>query len=204
MSVLLVVPPFHPLDRPAIGVSLLKAALTREGVPCEVLYLNVRFAELVGRSWYARIGEDDLSYMGLIGEWLFAADLFGDRAPEPGAYLEQILRPHAADDLIVHLSELRPRVPSLLDDARTERELLDTLRSVAQDRTTITITHRLSLAAAADHVLVLADGRLVEEGSHAELVRTGGLYRRLYEEQAGSLDAASVTARNLKLIERTA
>ena len=94
--------------------------------------------------------------------------------------------------------------PTSALDARTERELLDTLQAAARDRTTITITHRLSLAAAADHVLVLADGRLVEEGSHADLVRAGGLYRRLYEEQAGSLDAASVTARNLKLVERSA
>ena len=48
-------------------------------------------------------------------------------------------------------------------------------------RTTIAIAHRLSTAARADRVLVLDDGRLVEDGHHTELVAAGKTYARLYE-----------------------
>jgi ATP-binding cassette subfamily B protein len=47
----------------------------------------------------------------------------------------------------------------------------------------VSITHRLSLAAGADHIFVLDQGRLEEEGTHGQLVDAGGLYSRLYEEQ---------------------
>src|SRR5207253_2897199 len=69
-------------------------------------------------------------------------------------------------------------------DARTERAILDTLASLTHNRTTISITHRLSVAARADRVYVLDHGRVVEEGPHEQLVNAGGLYQRLYEEQA--------------------
>jgi ATP-binding cassette subfamily B protein len=70
-------------------------------------------------------------------------------------------------------------------DAQTEAEILDTLRSAIRGRTTVTITHRLSLAAAADVVFVLEEGRLVERGSHDELRQAGGLYQEMYETQMG-------------------
>ena len=71
-------------------------------------------------------------------------------------------------------------------DARTEAESLDTLAAVVKDRTTITITHRLGMAAAADQIVVLEQGKVVEQGPHNELVKAGGLYQRLYEEQMGT------------------
>ncbi len=70
-------------------------------------------------------------------------------------------------------------------DARTEAEILETLADAARGRTTISITHRLSMAATANRIFVLDEGRLVEQGTHAELVRAGGLYARLYQEQTG-------------------
>ena len=70
-------------------------------------------------------------------------------------------------------------------DAQTEREILDTLATLVEGRTTISITHRLSLAALADVIYVLKDGELVEQGPHSVLIRSGGLYQRLYEEQTG-------------------
>jgi ATP-binding cassette, subfamily B, bacterial len=70
-------------------------------------------------------------------------------------------------------------------DAQTERGILDTLADLSWGRTTISITHRLALAATADKIFVLDQGRLVEQGTHAELSRGGGLYQRLYEEQTG-------------------
>ena len=70
-------------------------------------------------------------------------------------------------------------------DAQTEREILDTLAALMPGRTTVSITHRLSLAATADRIFVLDGGSVVESGTHSELVSAGGLYQRLYEEQTG-------------------
>jgi ABC-type multidrug transport system fused ATPase/permease subunit len=74
-------------------------------------------------------------------------------------------------------------------DARTEAEILETLEEVALGRTTISITHRLSLSARSDYIFVLDQGELVEEGTHAELVRAGGHYQRLYDEQMAYVGA---------------
>ena len=68
-------------------------------------------------------------------------------------------------------------------DAQTEKEIVATLAALAQHATTINITHRLALATLADSIVVLDQGRIVEQGPHATLVRAGGLYQRLYEEQ---------------------
>ena len=68
-------------------------------------------------------------------------------------------------------------------DAETERAILGDLRGVLRSRTAIVITHRLSAVREADQILVLDDGRIVERGTHAELLRRGGLYARLYERQ---------------------
>ena len=70
-------------------------------------------------------------------------------------------------------------------DARTEAEILDTLDEVVKTRTTVTITHRLGIAADADLIVVLDQGRLVEQGPHDQLVKSGRLYQKLYEEQMG-------------------
>ncbi len=68
-------------------------------------------------------------------------------------------------------------------DAETENGILETFDEVVKGRTTIAVTHRLSLAAKADVIFVIDQGRLVEEGIHAELSTAGGLYQRLYEAQ---------------------
>jgi ABC-type multidrug transport system fused ATPase/permease subunit len=70
-------------------------------------------------------------------------------------------------------------------DAKTEAGILETLSELAKGRTTISITHRISQAAAADRIFVLDAGRLVAQGTHEELVQAGGLYRKLYEEATG-------------------
>ena len=53
------------------------------------------------------------------------------------------------------------------------------LESAMKDRTTLVIAHRLATVQQADHILVLDHGRLVEQGTHAELVSRGGIYARL-------------------------
>ncbi len=68
-------------------------------------------------------------------------------------------------------------------DAAKEAEITTTLREGAARRTTLLITHRLRAAELADRVLVLDQGRIVEQGSHAELLARGGIYARLWRVQ---------------------
>ena len=72
-------------------------------------------------------------------------------------------------------------------DTGTERLILDALQRRAGRQTTIIIAHRLSSVMQADRILVLDQGRCVQLGTHEELVREAGPYRRLCEIQ-GALD----------------
>lgn len=73
-------------------------------------------------------------------------------------------------------------------DALTEVRLARALRKLAQGRTTISIAHRLSTASRADRVLVLADGQVVDDGSHEALMQKGGAYQRMYESWLAATD----------------
>jgi ATP-binding cassette subfamily B protein len=68
-------------------------------------------------------------------------------------------------------------------DAGKEWEILKALRSAVGGRTTLMMTHRLRAAQEADWVVVLDEGRMVEEGRHADLLALGGLYARLWRVQ---------------------
>ena len=68
-------------------------------------------------------------------------------------------------------------------DSRSEALIQAALERAMQGRTSLVIAHRLSTILAADRILVLDGGRLVEQGTHAELLRQGGLYAALYETQ---------------------
>ena len=74
-------------------------------------------------------------------------------------------------------------------DSRTEQEILKTLKSVARGRTTLAIAHRLSTIADSDRILVLENGRLAEQGRHAELLRRDGLYAEMWARQQADSDA---------------
>lgn len=86
------------------------------------------------------------------------------------------------------------RKPSLLilDDAlsavdtETERRILENLRQSGVGRTTVIISHRLSVLAHADLILYLEDGKVTERGCHSELLQLGGAYARLWNEQAAN------------------
>jgi ATP-binding cassette subfamily B protein len=68
-------------------------------------------------------------------------------------------------------------------DAESETQVADALTELMQDRTTIVIAHRLATVQSCDRILVLDQGRIVEEGTHQTLVATGGLYARLAKLQ---------------------
>jgi ATP-binding cassette subfamily B protein len=68
-------------------------------------------------------------------------------------------------------------------DTHTEAEILGHLRKVMQGRTTIVISHRCSTVKNLDHIIVLDEGRIVEEGNHEKLLQERGLYAEMYRRQ---------------------
>jgi subfamily B ATP-binding cassette protein MsbA len=74
-------------------------------------------------------------------------------------------------------------------DTESERLVQDALNRLMPDRTTLVIAHRLSTIEHADQVLVLDHGKLVERGTHAELLAQGGLYSHLHRMQFREPDA---------------
>jgi ATP-binding cassette subfamily B protein len=71
-------------------------------------------------------------------------------------------------------------------DARAEQRIFAEVRQLLVGRTAIIISHRFSSVRLADQICVLHEGRLVEQGSHEQLVRQGGRYAELYEIQAAA------------------
>ncbi|SDI01356.1 ABCB family ABC transporter ATP-binding protein/permease [Lutimaribacter saemankumensis] len=76
-------------------------------------------------------------------------------------------------------------------DTETEREIQGALRRAGEGRTVLTIAHRLSTIADADRIIVLEDGRIAEEGTHADLLERKGRYWSLWQRQAAEQDEAA-------------
>jgi ATP-binding cassette subfamily B protein len=75
-------------------------------------------------------------------------------------------------------------------DSANEREIQEELRSVAQNKTTLVIAHRLSTIVNAHEILVLQQGRIVERGTHAQLLAKGALYASMWALQQNEPAAA--------------
>jgi ATP-binding cassette subfamily B protein len=76
--------------------------------------------------------------------------------------------------------------PTASLDARAERDLFDSVRQLYTNKTVVLISHRFSTVRSADRIVVLKDGRIVEQGSHAELMGYDGLYAELFAIQASA------------------
>lgn len=90
---------------------------------------------------------------------------------------------------LARVAAFNPEIVLVMDEAtasidpETEARLQESIRTVTQGRTAIIIAHRLNTIRFADRILVMQHGQVVEEGSHADLLRTNGVYARLYELQ---------------------
>ena len=129
-----------------------------------------------------------------LGDWLetLPDGLFtqvgqrGDQLSAGERQLVALVRASLVDPDVLVLDEATSSV-----DALTEVRIGRALQKLAAGRTTIAIAHRLSTAARADRVMVLDHGRLVEDGSHAELLAADGAYSRMYEAWIAATSATS-------------
>jgi len=79
-------------------------------------------------------------------------------------------------------------------DSKSEQAIQAQLKEIARDRTTMVIAHRLSTVADAHQILVLDHGRIVERGTHQQLLATGGLYAQMWERQQARSEDESAEA----------
>ena len=101
-DVVLVSMPFGSLQSPSIGLSLLKAGLTRKNISSKILYFTFRFAEIIGVSLYKRILLGEPVNQDLVGEWIFSESLFGSEALQPDEYILNVLGGGSLDHRKAH------------------------------------------------------------------------------------------------------
>ena len=70
-------------------------------------------------------------------------------------------------------------------DSESEKLIQNSLETLMKGRTSIVIAHRLSTIAKLDRIIVLDDGKIVEDGTHEELIKKKGVYAKLWEHQSG-------------------
>ncbi len=80
-------------------------------------------------------------------------------------------------------------------DTDTERDIQESLRQMSEGRTVITIAHRLSTVVDADKILVLDEGRIIEQGTHDELLSHSGRYAQMWARQASGEEESAVSGR---------
>jgi ATP-binding cassette, subfamily B, multidrug efflux pump len=112
-------------------------------------------------------------------------DRYGTVVGERGASLSggQRQRMSIARSLILTPAVLVFDDSTAAIDARTEERIFEAIRAQAATRVTILVAHRLNTLMRADRILFIDRGRIIEQGSHAELLALGGRYARLHDLQ---------------------
>jgi ATP-binding cassette, subfamily B, bacterial len=143
-----------------------------------------------------RLGKPDASEEAIMNaakaaglhEWIMALPMgYASAAGEQGVRFS----PVQMQRLAIARAILRDPEILLLDEATSALDQADevavneTLRAAARGRTVVSVTHRLSTVAEADHIFVFDQGEIVEQGSHYELLGADGLYANLWRKQAG-------------------
>ena len=137
-----------------------------------------------------------------LGDWVRALqDGLDTRAGERGEQLSvgerqliALVRAQIADPGLLILDEATSAV-----DPATEARITEALRRLSAGRTTVTIAHRLSTAEHADRVLVFDAGRIVEEGTHDELIAGRGVYAGLFQSWLGNTQVDSADAQQAEV-----
>jgi ATP-binding cassette subfamily B protein len=88
--------------------------------------------------------------------------------------------------------------PTSALDPETEAAVNTTLERVREDRTTVTVTHRLGAIVAYDQIIVLERGHIVQRGTHTELVNEAGLYQRLWQQGQRGVDSTATGVERLR------
>lgn len=126
----------------------------------------------------ARAVSADLVVEKLEGGWQSEVGEGGDRLSTGEKQLISFARAVLADPRIFVLDEATSSI-----DTQTEQLIQNAISYLLKDRTSFLIAHRLSTIRQADLILVVKDGRIVEQGRHEELLRLGGYYHALYSRQ---------------------
>ena len=74
-------------------------------------------------------------------------------------------------------------------DSESERLIQDALKKLMQGRTSLVIAHRLSTVAELDRIIVLSEGKIIENGPHSQLIKSSGEYSHLWNRQSGAFAA---------------
>jgi len=114
-------------------------------------------------------------YDTILGKWFEEGEQLSIGEWQKVALARAFLR----DAQVIVLDE-----PTSALDAKAEFEVFRTFRQLVENRSAILISHRFSTVRMADCIYVLDDGRIIESGSHDDLIRRGGTYARLFETQA--------------------
>jgi ABC-type multidrug transport system fused ATPase/permease subunit len=161
-------------------------------IPVLTAYENIEYPLLMVQDWEAQKRRARVSeLLAAVG----MADQAGKRPDQLSGGQKQrvaLARAFVSDPKLLLLDD-----PLSAVDARTEKAILEAIDRQRAQRGVILITHRVAAASRCDRILVLDHGRVVEQGTHDELVRSGGLYAAFAEEQRIERELAKLGAEEL-------